>query len=285
MDILFSPANQLATPPSLGIMEVISARALAALPAAIKFSGTTPTIASEKPLSPPPRDIKSPANLDILFSPANQLTTPPSLGIVAVISASALAALEAAIKFSGTIPTIASENPLSPWPSAMRSKPNLDILFSPANQLATPPSLGIVAVISASALAALAAAIMFSGTIPDTESEKPLRPLPNTGSCGANLAMLLSPANQLATPPSLGIIEAISASDLAASAEALIASVSTPATESEYAFNDGPKAAISSPNLAKDDPPVTQEVKRSRRLAPVSAKIVPTRAFTPLSVS
>ena len=45
--------------------------------------------------------------------------------------------------FSGTIPEVSSANPLRPVPNKIRSIPNLDILFSPANHETTPPSLGI----------------------------------------------------------------------------------------------------------------------------------------------
>ena len=77
------------------------------------------------------------ANLAMLFSPANQLTTPPSLGITAVIWANAFAALEATITFSAFIPSTASENPLRPLPSKGNSETYFETDDSPpGNKLA-----------------------------------------------------------------------------------------------------------------------------------------------------
>ena len=118
----------------------------------------------------------------------------------------------------------------------MRSVPNPEILLSPANQAATPPSLGIVLAISVNDFAAFAAAMTLSGLIPSTAIEKPNNPAPRRGNCVPNAAMLLSPANQAATPPSLGIVSAIAVIALAASVAACIEATSMPATESAYAF-------------------------------------------------
>ena len=114
--------------------------------------------------------------------------------------------------------------------------PNPEILLSPANQAATPPSLGIVLAISVNDFAAFAAATTLSGFIPATETEKPNSPAPRRGNCLPNVAILLSPANQAATPPSLGIVLAIAVIALAASVAACIEATSMPATESAYAF-------------------------------------------------
>ena len=160
---------------------VISVNDLAALDADVIFSEFIPATESEKPLRPLPSAGKSFPNLAILFSPANQPTTPPSLGIFLVISVNDLAALDAAVTFSVFIPATESEKPLRPLPSAGNSFPNLAMLFSPANHPTTPPSLGITAVIWANAFAALEATITFSAFIPSTASENPLRPLPSKG--------------------------------------------------------------------------------------------------------
>ena len=231
--MLDSPVNQLTTPPSLGICDVISAKDLAELAAATVASGSIPIVASENPFRPIPNIIISPANLERLFSPVNQLTTPPSVGITEVISAKVLAALDAAITLSGTIPVTASEKPLRPWPSKGSCPANLEMLDSPENQATIPPSLGITAVISAKDLAAFAPEVTFSITIPVTASEKPLRPIPRVTISVANFEMLDSPANHDFIPPSLGITEVISAKDLAAFAAEMIFSGIIPATESE----------------------------------------------------
>ena len=180
--------------------------------------------------------MRSVPNPEILLSPANQAATPPSLGIVLAISVNDFAAFAAATTLSGFIPATETEKPNSPAPRRGNCLPNVAILLSPANQAATPPSLGIVLAIAVIALAASAAATTLSGFIPATETEKPNSPAPRRGNCLPNAAMLLSPANQAITPPSLGIVSAIAVIALAASVAACIEATSMPATESAYAF-------------------------------------------------
>ena len=175
------------------------------------------------------------------------------------MSQSALPASEAAMMFSGEISAVTSENEASPRPSETISFPNLEILFSPANQPATPPSLGIAEVMSQSALPASEAAMMFSGEISAVTSENEASPRPSETISFPNLEILFSPANQLATPPSLGIHAVISASALAASAAFLTFSPSIPATLSENSTRHGPKAAMSFPKSAIDIPPPRNE--------------------------
>ena len=88
--MLFSPANQAATPPSFGITFAISAKALPAFAAATTASGSIPATLSENVFSDEPKDAISFPKLAILFSPANQAVTPPSFGIIFAISAKAL---------------------------------------------------------------------------------------------------------------------------------------------------------------------------------------------------
>ena len=200
------------------------------------FSGFIPATETENPNNPAPRRGNCVPNVEMLLSPANQATTPPSLGIVLAISANDLAASAAAMTLSGLIPSTAIENPNSPAPRRGNCVPNVAILLSPANQAATPPSLGIVSAIAVIDLAASAAATTLSGFIPATEAEKPNNPAPRRGNCSPNVAILLSPANQAITPPSLGIVSAIAVMALAASVAACIEATSIPATESAYAF-------------------------------------------------
>ena len=101
---LFSPANQAATPPSLGIVLAISAKALPAVVAALTDSTFMPVTLSEKDLIATPNAIIPSENEARLFSPANQATIPPSLGIVLAISASALPAVAEAVTTAGSIP-------------------------------------------------------------------------------------------------------------------------------------------------------------------------------------
>ena len=121
------------------------------------------------------------------MSPVNQATIPPSLGIVLAISARAFPAVAAAVILSGFIPETLSENALRLAPKSASCGPNLDKLFSPANSAAIPPSLGIILAISAKALAAVAAATIFSGFIPETLSENALRYVPNSAISSPNL--------------------------------------------------------------------------------------------------
>ena len=200
------------------------------------FSGFIPATETENPNNPAPRRGNCVPNVEMLLSPANQATTPPSLGIVSAISANDLAASAAAMTLSGLIPSTAIENPNNPAPRRGNCVPNVAILLSPANQAATPPSLGIVSAIAVIDLAASAAATTLSGFIPATETEKPNSPAPRRGNCSPNVAILLSPANQAITPPSLGIVSAIAVMALAASVAACIEATSMPATESAYAF-------------------------------------------------
>ena len=230
--MLLSPVNQAIIPPSLGTVLAISARALAALDANIILAGFIPPIASPNPLSPKPRETNSEPKLAMLLSPVNQALTPPSLGTVLAISARALAALVAAIIFSAEIPSVTIAKSFKPIPKEINSEPKLAMLLSPANQPTTPSSLGMILAISARALAALAAFITFFESMPAVFSANPSRPIPNDINWLLKLAMLLSPANQLTTPPSLGIILAISARALAALAEFTIEALSIPETQS-----------------------------------------------------
>ena len=133
-----------------------------------------------------PSSGNSPANFEILFSPANHAAAPPSFGIVEHISANVFPAFAAAVRFSAFIPLTESENALRPGPNVGNSPANFDMLLSPVNQAIIPFSFGIVSAISAKAFAALAAAVTFSVFIPLTESENALRPFPNTGNSEAN---------------------------------------------------------------------------------------------------
>ena len=164
-----------------GAVLAICARFLAAFDAAVIFVGSIPSTESENLLRPLPSAGNFFANLATLLSPVNQATIPPSLGIILDISANDLAALAAAVIFSEFISVTASEKPLRPNPNCGISAANLATLFSPVNQATIPPSLGIILVISANGLAALAAAVIFCSFIPVTELEKPLRPNANCG--------------------------------------------------------------------------------------------------------
>ena len=233
----------------------ISANDLAALDADVIFSEFISVTASEKPLRPLPSVGNLFANLARLLSPVNQATIPPSLGMVLVISVNDLAALDADVIFSEFIPATESEKPLRPLPSIGKSFPNLAILFSPANQPTTPPSLGIFLVISVNDLAALDAAVTFSVFIPATESENPLRPLPSKGNSFPNLAMLFSPANHPTTPPSLGITAVIWANAFAALEATITFSAFIPSTASENPLRPLPSKGNSETYLETDDPP------------------------------
>ena len=81
------------------------------------------------------------------------------------------AAVAAAVTEAVSIPDTLSANPFRPTPNSTRSVPNLAILFSPANQAATPPSLGIVLAMSANILPAVAAAVTEATSIPVTTFE------------------------------------------------------------------------------------------------------------------
>ena len=116
------------------------------------------------------------------------------------MSQSALPASEAAMMFSGEISAVTLENEASPFPRSTISVPNLEILFSPANQLATPPSLGMEEVISASALAASAAFFTFSPSIPATLSENSTRHGPKAAMSFPKSAIDISPPRNEAIP-------------------------------------------------------------------------------------
>ena len=175
------------------------------------------------------------------------------------MSQSALPASEAAMMFSGEISAVTSENEASPFPRSTISVPNFEMLFSPANHCATPPSLGMEEVMSQSALPASEAFLMLSQSSPVTDSENAVSPFPRSTISAPNFEMLFSPANQPATPPSLGMQEVISASALAASAAFLTFSPSSPATLFENSTRHGPKAAISFPKSAIDILPPRKE--------------------------
>ena len=230
--MLLSPVNQALTPPSLGTVLAISARALAALVAAIIFSAEIPSVTIAKSFKPIPKEINSEPKLAMLLSPANQPTTPSSLGMILAISARALAALAAFITFFESMPAVFSAKLCKPVPKEINCTLKLEILSSPVNQAASPFGFGIILAISARALAALAAFITFFESMPAVFSANPSRPIPNDINWLLKLAMLLSPANQLTTPPSLGIILAISARALAALAEFTIEALSIPETQS-----------------------------------------------------
>ena len=155
------------------------------------------------------------------------------------------------------------------------------MLFSPANQAATPPSLGIAADISAIVLAAFAATVTSSGLMPLTSVAKSLRPVPKAFNWPPNAEMLFSPANHAATPPSLGMIAAISAMALAAFADASTTAGSTFLIASAYVAKSDPNVASSPPNLVSEDSPVNQEAMPSRILAPVRVRMISAMALTP----
>ena len=80
---------------------------------------------SEKSTNADPKSAKPEAKSAILFSPANKDNSPPSLGIAAAISAKFLAALEAAIIVSGSIPDTSLPNCFKPSPKAASFVPKV----------------------------------------------------------------------------------------------------------------------------------------------------------------
>ena len=200
---------------------------------------------------------------------------------MSAISAKLLPASAAALTASTFIPVTLTENRYIDFPKLEISVPNFATLLFPANQLITPPSLGTVSAISAKLLPASAAALTASTFIPVTLFENFFIFVPNDAISVPNFATLLSPANQLITPPSLGTVSDISAKAFAASADALTASTSIPATLSAYALSCGPNAASSSPKDANDEPPVSHDVRPERISAAVSIRTTPASTATP----
>ena len=149
----FSP-NSTIFEGSLGAFFVISANDLAALAAEFTFVAFMPSRESENSFKPLPNFGSSPANLVILLSPVNHALMPPSFGIVADISAIDLAALVAALTLAISNPVAYTEKSKRPLANLGKESAKFEMLFSPANHAATPPSFGIVEHISVIALPA-----------------------------------------------------------------------------------------------------------------------------------
>ena len=115
-----------------------------------------------------------------------QPKAPPLLGKEDAKSAIPCPAVTAASTASVSIPCTASENPFIAVPNDTIPSANVPISFSPMIAPSKPPLFGSKAAISASILPALAAVDTASISIPDTSSEKALRPSPRGASSSAN---------------------------------------------------------------------------------------------------
>ena len=89
------------------------------------FSTTIPAQLFEKSTNADPKSAKPEAKSAILFSPANKDNSPPSLGIVAAISAKVLAASAAAVIVSGFMFAVFSPNAANPSPKAASFVPKV----------------------------------------------------------------------------------------------------------------------------------------------------------------
>ena len=103
---------------------------------------------------------------------------------------------------------------------------------------------------------------------------------PNSASCVPNFSSVLSPVNQLTTPPSFGISPAASAKALKAFALASTEEGSILLTLSANIANCGPNSASWAPKSAMEDPPVNQEVTLESSSAFVRVMMVSTRVLT-----
>ena len=104
-------------------------------------------------------------------------------------------------------------------------------------------------------------------------------------SSAAKVLRVLSPTRLARTPPWLGMALANSARVLAALEDASMTSGLIPSISLEYSTNFGAKAISSSPNAARDVPPVSQEVSPSATFTPVRIKSVSAKDLTPLIAS
>ena len=128
--------------------------------------------------------------------------------------------------------------------------------LSPVNQLTNPPLLGKLLASSANDCAATVEFVIALESNPATDKEYDFKASPNGTNCSPNAVISFSPANQPAKPPELGSLEANSAKDIAAVADAVTASASIPLIASEYSFILAPNGTNSSANAARLFSPV-----------------------------
>src|SRR5574344_257873 len=116
-------------PPSLGTLLDISTIAFAAEAAAVTLTAFISATWSAKPFIPSPRGIKLPANAETALAllPPNHDCTPPSLGIVLVISEMHLATSTAALTASTfDIPDTAKAKLFIPAPRGFKLSANAE---------------------------------------------------------------------------------------------------------------------------------------------------------------
>ena len=196
-------------------------------------------------------------------------------------SASALPAVEAFVTASESRSLTAFPNAIMASPNGTSCSPNISISFSPVKNPTTPPLLGTVEAISAIAFPAVAAFVTTSASKPVTSAAKAFIALPNGINCSPKAFISFSPAKKPTTPPLFGSVAAISAKVLPAMAALETVSPSRPLTSAEKALIAEPNGMSSEAKLAKELPPVSQEVKPSKMFEAVSIRIVSARAFTP----
>ena len=166
-------------------------------------------------------------------------------------------------------------------PKGTRFSPKVSRSFSPVKKSTAPPLFGKVAAISAKAFPAVAALDTASVSRPLILLENPIILSPKPTSCSPNTPISLSPAKNPATPPLLGRVAAISASVFPAIAAVLTRFPSKPEMVLENFIMASPNGTSSSAKAPKEDPPVSQEVRLSRRSTPVIIRIAPAKALTP----
>ena len=254
------------------------------LPAVAEFviaAESIPIIASEYAFIASPNGTSFSPKVSTSLFPVKNATTPPVLGTVSASSTKALPAVAELTIASASSPRTASPNAFIASPNGTSCFPNSPISFSPAKNPTTPPEFGMVVAISAMALPAIAASVTAFASSPVIASPNCLIASPNGTSCFPKAVMSFSPAKKDTNPPVFGIVAAISANALPAVAAFATISPSMFPIANEKSLIASPNGTSSSPNLDKDDPPVSQEVNPCKISAAVRISTVSANAFTP----
>ena len=222
------------------------------------------------------------------LSPVKKETRPPVFGTVPANLVNARPALAAAVTTSGSIPAVASANPLMPSPRSSSPSPNASkSLLSPVIKETKPPLFGTVPASFVNVRPTCAAALTVSGLIPAVATAKALIPSPSNLRSSLNPSRSsFSPTILARIPPSFGISAVASAKVFKALAEAVIAgpSILSPPTVLEKLLIAVPRGTKAAVNLVRASSPVIQEVIALSRSAPVKIRIVDARDLTPSSM-
>ena len=276
-----SPVKKLISPPVFGSVFASSTKAFPAIVEFVIASGSIPVSATEYASIDAPNITSCVPNFPKSLSPVNQLTNPPVFGTVLANSIRAFPAVAEFTIASAFRPLTASPKFFIALPNGTSFLPNVSISLLPVNQLTTPPVFGIVAAISVIALPAIAASVTAFAFNPSTASPNFIIALPNGTSCFPNSSISLFPAKNPISPPVLGIVEAISAKAFPAVAALATTFPSKSPIATEKSLIASPKGTSSSPNLDKDEPPVSQEVNPCKISAAVRMSTVSAKALTP----